>query len=118
MINERRHSSAYPPIQAVMPHPTTLATTSTTTPAKSSTKSKKKKFAFDGLNRFAIIALLKQHWKDEEKAANANSEEKEDDQESEASSEAPIANNDNPYYPYNQELFGHDKTSTPDLGKN
>ena len=74
MINERRHSSAYPPIQAVMPHPTTLATTSATTP-----KSKKEKFAFDGLNRSAIIALLKQQWNDEEKATNANSEEEEDE---------------------------------------
>ena len=96
-----------------MPHPTTLATTSATTP-----KSKKEKFAFDGLNKSAIIALLKQQWKDEEEIANGNSKEEEDDQEFEASSEASIANNDNPYYPYNQELFGHDKASTPDLGKN
>ena len=72
----------------------------------------------NGLNRSAIIALLKKQWKDEEKTANANSKEKEDDQESEASSEASIANNDNPYYPYNQELFRHDEASTPNLGKN
>jgi len=113
MINERRHSSAYPPIQAVKPHPTTLATTSTTTLAKS-----KKKYAFDGLNRSAIIALLKQQWNDEEEATNANSEEEEDDQESETFSEASVAINDNPYYPYNQELFGHNETSTSNLGDN
>nr|POF22886.1 hypothetical protein CFP56_38173 [Quercus suber] len=101
-----------------MPHPTTLVAISTTTPAKSFAKSKKKKFAFDGLNRSAIIALLKQQWKDEEEGANTNSEEEEDDQESGASSEASIANNDNPYYPYNQELFGYDEACTPDLGKN
>ena len=26
--------------------------------------------------------------------------------------------NTNPYYPYNQELFGHDEASTPELGEN
>ena len=55
-------------------------------------------------------------WKDKEEAANANSEEEEDELESEVSSEAFIAN-DNPYYPYNQELFGHDEASTLDLGE-
>ena len=80
-----------------MPQPTTSATTSTTRPAKSSTKTKKKNFAFDGLSRSDIIALLKQKWKDEEKAANANSKEEENDQESKASSKASITNND-PYY--------------------
>ena len=49
--------------------------------------------------------------KDEEEAANANSKGDEDDQESKASSEASITNND-PYYPYNPELFGHDEVST------
>ena len=47
--------------------------------------------------------------------ANANSKEEEDDQESKESSKAFVANNDS-YYPYNQELFGHDEASTPDLG--
>ena len=37
------------------------------------------------------------------------------DQESKASSEASVANN--PYYPYNQELFGDDINSTLDLGE-
>ena len=49
--------------------------------------------------------------------ANANSKEEEDDQESKASSKAYVTNN-NPYYPYNQELFGHDEASTPNLGEN
>ena len=43
-----------------MPQPTAAATTSATKPAKSSTKTKKEKYAFDGLNGPAIIALLKQ----------------------------------------------------------
>ena len=38
-------------------------------------------------------------------------------QESKASLKAYVTNND-PYYPYNQELFGHDEASTPDLGEN
>ena len=71
-----------------MPQP--MATIPTTTSiaklAKPSAKTKKKKFAFDGLSKSAIIALLKQQWKDEEEAANANSKEKEDGQESRASS--------------------------------
>ena len=99
-----------------MPQPTTPATTSATKPAKSSVKTKKNNSAFDGLNRSNIIALLKQKWKDEEEAANANLEEEEDDQESKASSEASVTNND-PYYPYNQELFGHDEATTLDLGE-
>ena len=65
----------------------------------------------------ALIALFKQQWKDEEEAAtNANSEEEEEGQNSEASLEALFANT-NPYYPYNQELFGHDEASTLDLGR-
>ena len=96
---------------------TTPATTSATKPTKSSAKTKKKKYAFDGLSRSNIIALLKQKQKDEEEAASANLGDEEDDQESKASSKASVAN-DNPYYPYNQELFGHDEASTPDLGAN
>ena len=94
-----------------MPQPTTTATTSATKHAKSYTKTKKKNYAFDSLNSSYIFALLRQKMKDEEEAANANSEGDEDDQESKASSEASITNND-PYYPYNPELFGHDEVST------
>ena len=83
-----------------MPQPTAPVATSATKPAKSSAKTKKKNFAFDGLSRSDIIALLKQKWKDEEEDANANSKEEEDDQESKASLEASITNDD-PYYPYN-----------------
>ena len=97
-------------MQAALPQPTasTPTTTSTIKPTKSSTKTKKKKSAFDGLSKSAIIAQLKQQWKDEVEVANVDSD---DDQESKASFEASIANN--PYYPYNQELFVHDKNSTP-----
>ena len=94
------------------------ATTSTTKSANPFAKTKKKKSTFDGLSKTALIALLKQQWKDEEEAAgNANSEEEEEGQNSGASTEASIANT-NPYYSYNQELFGHDEASTPDLGDN
>ena len=48
-------------------------------------------------------------------AAEANLEKKEDDQDAKASLEASITNND-PYYPYNQELFRHNEASIPDLG--
>ena len=51
-----------------------------------SAKTKKKKFAFDGLGKSALVALLKQQWKDEEEVANDNSEEVEEGQESRASS--------------------------------
>ena len=108
---------AYPHVQVAMPQPTTPATTSATKPAKSSAKTTNKNSAFDGLSRSDIIALLKQKQKDEEEAASANLGDEEDDQESKASSKASVAN-DNPYYPYNQELFGHDEASTPDLGAN
>ena len=58
---------------------------------------------------FSIIAQLKQSWKDEEEAK--------DNQESKASLEAYVANNDNPYYPYNQELLGYDVVTTLDLAE-
>ncbi|KAK9993654.1 hypothetical protein SO802_023357 [Lithocarpus litseifolius] len=76
-----------------MPQPmaTTPATISIAKPAKPSTKTKKKKFAFDDLRKFALISLLKQQWNDEEEAANANSKEEEDAQESGASSETFVA---------------------------
>ena len=41
----------------------------------------------------------------------ANNHDSEDD----LSFEASVANN--PYYPYNQELFGHDEENTSDLAK-
>ena len=103
-----------------MPQPTALATTSTTKPVKSSTKTKKKNFAFDSLSSFDLFALLrpkkKKKMKDEEEVANDNSKEEDDDQESKASSKTSVTNND-PYYPYNQELFGHDEATTLDLGE-
>ena len=69
--------------------------------ARPSAKNKKKKFAFDVVSKTALIALLKQQWKvEEEVAANANSKEEEEGQNSEASSKASVANT-NPYYPYN-----------------
>ena len=75
-------------------------TTSATTPDKSYAKSKKKKSTFDVRNKTALIALLKQSWKDEEEAANADLEGDEDNQESEASSKVYITNNDDPYHTY------------------
>ena len=107
-------------MQTTVPQPTANkpATTSTAKSTKPSTKTKKKKSTFDGHSKTALIALLKQQWKDEEEAAaNANSTEEEEGQNSKASSEASTANT-NPYYPYNQELFGHDEAYTPDLGEN
>ena len=73
-------------------------TTSTKT-VKSSTKSKKKSSPLDDICKDldALYALLKLKWKEEEVADNHDSED-------EMSSEASIANN--PYFPYNQELFG------------
>ena len=80
--------------------PTTPATTSSTKPAKSFAKTKKKSSAFDGLSSFDIFALLRQKMNDGEETAIANSEGEEDDQESKASLEASVTNDD-PYYPYN-----------------
>ena len=74
--------------------PTTPATTSATKPAKSSAKTKKKSSAFDGLSSFDIFALLRQKMNDGEETTIANSEGEEDDQESKASSEASVTNND------------------------
>lgn len=93
-------------------------TKTTTTPDKSSAKFKKKKSAFDVFNKTALITLLKLSWKDGEEVANANSEEEEDYQESKASSEVSITNNDDPYYTYDQELFGQDIVTTLDLVEN
>lgn len=93
--------------------PQLITKTHATTFATSSAKLKKKKSPLDDLSKEALYALLKQRWKEEEEAiANATSEEG-----SQASSEASIAN-DNPYYLYNQELFGHDEEFTSGLGEN
>ena len=77
----KAQAPTYPLVQTTIPQPTasTPTTTSTNEPAKSSAKTKKKKFAFDGLSRSAIISQLKQQWKDEEEATNADLD---DDQES------------------------------------
>ena len=118
--NEISYAKAQSPVQTTVPQLTTNApaTTSTTKSTKPSAKTKKKKSAFDGLSKTTLIALLKQQWKDEEEAAtNANLEEEEEGQNSAASSEVFVANT-KPYYPYNQELFGHDEASTPDLRDN
>ena len=83
-------------------------------PATSSAKTfdKKKKSPLDDLSGDALYALLKQKWREEEATDNATSEEG-----SKASSKASVVDK-NPYYPYNQEFFGHDEDSTPDLGEN
>ena len=78
-------------------------------PSSSSSKNvrpptKNKSSPIDNLrkNPDALLALLK--WVEE---AVANQEE------SKASLEESIAHN--PYFPYDQELFGHDENNTPDL---
>ena len=57
----------------------------------------------------SLYALLKLKWKEEEAVDNHDSED-------ELSSEASAVNN--PHYPYNQELIGHDEEDTFDLAKN
>ena len=56
-------------------------------------------------NPDALFALLK--WA-EETAANQG--------DSKVSSEESVTHN--PYFPYDQELFGHNENNTPDLGEN
>jgi len=74
--------------------------------AKPSAKSKKKGSPLDEIWKEpdALYALLKMISK--EKGAV-------DDLGDERSSEASVTNN--PYYPYNQEWFGHDEEDTPNL---
>ena len=74
---------------------------------KTSVKSKSKGSPLDeiGKDPDALYALLKAAW-EKEKAAEEN------DSEEEPSTRASVANN--PYYPYNQDFFGHDEES-PDL---
>ena len=89
ITHDKAQAPAYPLVQTAVPQPTanTPATTSIAKLAKPFAKTKNKKSTFDGLSNSALIALLKQQWKDEEEAAaNANSEEEEDGQESGASS--------------------------------
>ena len=80
-------------------------------PDKPFTKSKKKSSPLDDIRKDpdALYALLKLKWKEEEAVVNHDSKD-------ELSSEASVANN--PYYPYNQELFGHDEEDNPNLGEN
>ena len=73
------------------------------------TSSRKKKYSFDnlnGLSESSVIAYLR--WKDQKEAANCDSE---DAKSQEASSEASVAND--PYYPCDPILFGHDPETTP-----
>ena len=75
------------------------------------TSSRKKKSSFDnlsGLSESSVIAYLR--WKDKKEAANCDSE---DAKSQEASSEATVAND--PYYPDDPILFGHDPETTPRL---
>ena len=74
-------------------------------PSSSSGKNvQNKSSSIDNLrkNPDALRALLK--WAEEAVA---------DQEESKASSEESVAHN--PYFPYDQELFGHDEDNTPDL---
>ena len=78
-------------------------------PSSSSSKNvkppvKNKSSPIDNLRKKfdALLALLK--WTEETVA---------DQEESKASSKESVAHN--PYFPYDQELFGHDEDNTPDL---
>ena len=87
-----------------------LASTSTSTKTvKPPTKPKKKDSPLKEILKDldTLYALLKKLIKEEEAAANHDSKD-------ELSSKASITKN--PYYPYNQELFGHDE-DTPDLAE-
>nr|POE92117.1 hypothetical protein CFP56_29661 [Quercus suber] len=66
-----------------------------------------------GAEFHATLYFVKKY-KEEEEVANADSED-EDEQEFVASSKASVSKKDDPYYPYDQALFGHDLVSTPDL---
>ena len=71
-------------------------------PASSSSKSakSKKKFVLHGLKKKDLIFLLKEPLQDDEDDL---------ENESKTSSKISIANDDNPYYPYDGSLFGHDQ---------
>ena len=74
---------------------------------KPSTKPRKKGSPLDEIRKDpnAMYALLKMITKEKEAV----------DLEDERSSEATVTKN--PYYPYNQEWFGHDEEDTPDLAE-
>ena len=71
---------------------------------------KKKISPLDDIHKdpYALYALLKLKWKEEEATDNHGLE-------YELSSKASVTNN--PYYPYNWELFGHDEEDAPDLAE-
>lgn len=103
---------AYPRIQTTTQtvNPQLTAKSPTTFSTKISTKSKKDKSSLDKLSKDALYALLKQKIKEEEVVANYVTSEEE-------GLEASDANFNNPYHPFNQEFFGHDEESIPDLGE-
>ncbi|KAF3970188.1 hypothetical protein CMV_006090 [Castanea mollissima] len=76
--------------------------------ASSSSKSakSKKKSVLHGLKKKDLISLLKEPLQDDEDDL---------DNESKTSSEASVANDDNPYYSYDGSLFGHDLIVSSDL---
>ncbi|KAL0001909.1 hypothetical protein SO802_015690 [Lithocarpus litseifolius] len=99
----RDYTSIQAPVQAEMPSPSLVKN------VKPFVKPKKKSSPLEDLQRDpnALFALLKCA---EELVANRTSGV---EKESKASSEESVANN--PYFPYDQKLFGHDEDS-PDQG--
>ena len=87
----------YPVTQAIVPQPTSFSNKY----AKS-----KKKSNLHGLKKKYLVSLLKQSLQDNEDDSN---------NESNASSEVFIANDDNLYYSYDGSLFGHDPIVSSDL---
>ena len=77
-------------------------------PASSSSKSakSKKKSILHGLKKKDLISLLKAPLQDDEDDL---------DNESKTSPKSSVANDDNPYYPYDGSLFGHDPIVSLDL---
>ena len=90
-------ASVYQVIQATIPQP-----------ASSSNKSAKSKMksVLHGLKKKDLISQLKEPLQDNEDDL---------DNESKTSPESSIANDDNPYYPYDGSLFGHDPIISSDL---
>lgn len=103
---------AYPRIQTITQtiNPQLIAKSPATSSTKISTKSKKDKSPLHNLCKDALYALLKQKIKEEEVVANYVTSEEE-------GPEAFDANSNNPYHRFNQEFFGHDEESIPDLGE-
>ena len=77
-------------------------------PTSSSNKSakSKKKSILHGLKKKDLISLLKAPLQDDEDDL---------DNESKTSPKSSVANDDNPYYPYDGSLFGHDPIVSLDL---